>query len=108
MSKDQYAILTGAICNVSIDTSDVASVLFRETDSSGLVMVSPGTIHSASLYFKKKKKNLLFHDMIIEVIYLPNDVNLNLTDKVNEKIPICADTQEKQENPLDVYRFNLE
>ena len=46
--------------------------------------------------------------MIFEVIYLPNDVNLNLTDKVNEKIPICADTQEKQENPLDVYRFNLE
>ena len=77
MSKDQYAILTGAICNVSIDTSDVASVLFRETDSSGLVMVrlkqklcfrghvyfevvSPGIIHSASLYFKKKKKTFYF------------------------------------------------
>lgn len=40
--------------------------------------------------------------MIIEIIDLPNDLNLNLTDKVNEEMPICVDTQEKEENRLSI------
>lgn len=40
--------------------------------------------------------------MIIEIIDLPNDLNLNLTDKVNEEMQICVDTQEKEENRLSI------
>lgn len=105
MSKDQLAKLTGAICNVLIDTSNTVSVLLREAESNGLVVVrlKRKSRFRSDVYFKVSlQRQYIQHYYIKNKIDLPNDLNLNLTDKVNEEMQICVDTQEKEENRLSI------
>ena len=105
MSKDQLAKLTGAICNVLIDTSNTVSVLLREAESNGLVVVrlKRKSRFRGDVYFKDSlQRQYIQHYYIKNKIDLPNDLNLNLTDKVNEEMQICVDTQEKEENRLSI------
>ena len=89
MPKGQMPKIKGSICNVPIDTANVANTLLQGADSNGIVMiklkrklvcrghvyfehVSPEVVRSALQYLKSN--NPLYHDILIDVSQIPENL----------------------------------
>ena len=96
MTKGQAPKLKGSICNVPIDTNDIASTLPQGADSNGIVMVklkrklmyrghvyfkavSPELVRSALHYLKLN--NHLYSDIEIDLSQIPKNL-LSLADSI--------------------------
>ena len=128
MPKGQMPKLKGSICNVPIDTADVANTLPQGADSNGIVMiklkrklvyrghvyfeaVSPEAVRSALEYLKWN--NPLYHDILIDIGQIPANL-LSLAEPIdipiefesaNEISDNNANIPEETDDPLDNYRF---
>ena len=116
--------LKGSICNVPIDTANVANALPQGADSNGIIMiklkrkfayrghvyfeaVSPESVHTALEYLKCN--NPLYHDILIDLSQVPESL-LSLTEPIDIPIEIGTENYltvdsdniiEDSENPLD-------
>ena len=105
MPKGQTPKLKGSICNVPIDTVDVANTLPQGADSNGIVMiklkrklvyrghvyfeaVSPDAVRSALEYLKMN--NPLYYDILIDIGQIPENL-LSLTEPIDIPIEIEPD-----------------
>ena len=78
MPKDQLPKLKGAICNISIETMDIANTLPQGADRSGFLnfrghvyiqAVSPESIYAAPSYLKEN--NTFYSNINIDMTSLP-------------------------------------
>ena len=122
MPKGQMPKIKGNICNVPIDTVDVANTLPQGADSNGIVMiklkrkmnyrchvyfeaVSPDTVQRALEYLKSN--NPLYHDIVIDIGQIPANL-LSLIEPIDIPIEIEIENNiskqcdlEDSDNPLD-------
>ena len=120
MPKGQFSKMKGAICNIPIETMDIANTLPQGAGSSGLLMVklkrksnfrghvyfqvvSPESIYATLSYLKEN--NVFYNNINIDMasltISLTNLLDEELTDSESR-----GDALEGNDNPLYRYQCN--
>ena len=122
MSKRCFPKLKGAICNIPVETYDIVNVLPRGAGSNGLILLklkrklsfrghvyleaaSPESVQLALVHLKQN--NPFYHDIRIDIDNISDEL-LDLTEDINKEIPICIESNEEGQNPLDSYLLNSE
>ena len=127
MPKGQAPKLKGSICNVPVNTNDVANTLPQGADSSGILMVklkrklmyrghvffeavSPDVVRSALQYLKQN--NPLYCDIEIDIGQIPDyllslaePIDIPIEVEVDNDVPYSVNIPEDADNPLDNFRF---
>ena len=120
MPKGQFPKMKGAICNIPIETMDIANTLTQGPDSSGLLMVklkrksnfrghvyfqvvSPESIYATLSYLKEN--NVLCSNINIDMASLPISLT-NLSDKELTYSEGRDGALEENDNPLYRYQCN--
>ena len=102
--------------------NDIVNVLPRGADNNGLIFVklkrklgfrgdvyleavSPEAVQLALVYLKQN--NPFYHDIRIDIDNISDEL-LDLTEDTDQEIPICIESNEEGENPLDSYLLNSE
>ena len=98
ISKGRFPKLKGSICNISIDSNNIANVLPQGADSNGLLVVKLKrklnycghvyfeVVHSKIIYqalMYLKQSNSLYHDIGLALNNIPRNLLL-LTDNTND------------------------